>query len=276
MKNIKNFFSFLSSLHSSLPSLRANAKQSRTSVIPAQRVSIAKQYPKIKLSFTNSGQPACGLDSQLSAENDDFKKSRNYSKGRFPPNYSEGMTVGYSEEKTVGCFEGMTNRAFTLIELLVVVLIIGILAAIALPQYKKSVEKTRATEALIILKAISKANDMHFLATGSYTKDMDDLDVEIPGAKGEVSGLLNRSTTQFFNCGVDNNNSTKRKALCTRLPLGGETYVIVTSQDNKMYCLSQTDKKYDYVCEALGGKETGNLSPCVTLGGIAVSCYLLN
>jgi hypothetical protein len=40
-------------------------------VIPAQRVSIAKQYPKIKLSFTYSGQPASGLDSQLSAENDD-------------------------------------------------------------------------------------------------------------------------------------------------------------------------------------------------------------
>jgi hypothetical protein len=129
-------------------------------------------------------------------------------------------------------------------------------------------------QALVVLKAISKANDVYFLTTGSYTKDMDNLDIEIPGAKSEVSGLLNRSTTQFFNCGVDNNNTTKRKALCTRLPIGGETYVIVTSQDNKTYCLSQTDKKYDYVCEALGGKPE-TLSKCVTLGGKAVSCYLL-
>jgi hypothetical protein len=52
------------------------------------------------LSFTNSGQPASGLDSQLSAENDDFKKHRNDSKGRFPPNCSEGMTVGYFERMT--------------------------------------------------------------------------------------------------------------------------------------------------------------------------------
>ena len=72
------------------------------------------------------------------------------------------------------------SRAFTLIELLVVVLIIGILAAVAVPQYQKAVYKSRATEALAMLKAIVQAEEVYYLANGSYTDDITKLDVEIP------------------------------------------------------------------------------------------------
>jgi len=75
---------------------------------------------------------------------------------------------------------GMTNGAgggFTLIELLVVVLIIGILAAVALPQYQKAVAKARATEALTVLSAIKTAGEEYIMATGEFPPSYDVLSV---------------------------------------------------------------------------------------------------
>ena len=53
-------------------------------------------------------------------------------------------------------------KGFTLIELLVVVIIIGILASIALPQYELVVEKSRASEAMVNAKAIQDSIQRHF------------------------------------------------------------------------------------------------------------------
>ena len=74
----------------------------------------------------------------------------------------------------------MNKKAFTLIELLVVVLIIGILAAIALPQYRKAVYKTRVAEALTMLRAITDAQEVYYLTNGKYTDDLSELDVQVP------------------------------------------------------------------------------------------------
>ncbi len=75
----------------------------------------------------------------------------------------------------------MKNQAFTLIELLVVVLIIGILAAIALPQYQKSVWRSRAKGMLFNLKAMNEAVQSYFLAHNSYPTKLSDLDITLNG-----------------------------------------------------------------------------------------------
>lgn len=71
------------------------------------------------------------------------------------------------------------TTAFALIELLVVVLIIGILAAVALPQYKVAVEKAKALELISMVNAVHKAEELYYLANGTYTSNLTKLDLEI-------------------------------------------------------------------------------------------------
>ena len=78
------------------------------------------------------------------------------------------------------------NKGFTLIELLVVVLILGILAAMAMPQYFKAVERSRMTEAVTLLSNIASAQQRKYLQINQYAKDYRGLDVAPAGATGAV------------------------------------------------------------------------------------------
>jgi len=82
------------------------------------------------------------------------------------------------------------QQAFTLIELLVVVLIIGILAAVALPQYQKAVEKSRATQAITLIKSAYQAAKVYQLATGEWPSSFDELGIDIPWT-GTVQATTN-------------------------------------------------------------------------------------
>ena len=83
------------------------------------------------------------------------------------------MTLSYNGKS-------ICHAGFTLIELLVVVLIIGILAAIAVPQYQKAVLKARSSEALVQGKALLAAEQAYVLSNGAMTMDLDALDVTLP------------------------------------------------------------------------------------------------
>lgn len=71
------------------------------------------------------------------------------------------------------------KKGFTLIELLVVVLIIGILASIALPQYQAAVDKSRLSKYFPVLSNIRQAQEIYYMTRSDYSKNIHDLDVDI-------------------------------------------------------------------------------------------------
>ena len=112
----------------------------------------------------------------------------------------------------------MNKKAFTLIELLVVVLIIGILAAVALPQYQKAVTKSRFAEAFTNLKTIADAvkrceleygkADANDDVPGNICIDMSNLDVSIGSGDVPYSNGGYRTQTDNFVYQVDRGNSS--------------------------------------------------------------------
>lgn len=72
------------------------------------------------------------------------------------------------------------KTGFTLIELLVVVLIIGILSAVALPQYETAVLKSHYTQLQTVASAYKTAADAYYMANGEYPQYWDDMDLTPP------------------------------------------------------------------------------------------------
>ena len=150
---------------------------------------------------------------------------------------------------------------FTLIELLVVVLIIGILAAIALPQYQVAVEKTRATNLLALLRSLVRAEQVYYLANDKYTLDADELDITYPGGSTRSGNQVTLPNGKIivFTDGLLYSNTDY-----VQLQINFTT--------GKADCWATSDKVSQQVCASMGQKGS-TASSCSGLGGAACQLY---
>ena len=165
------------------------------------------------------------------------------------------------------------KKGFTLIEILVVVLIIGILAAIAVPQYQVAVAKSRVSAMLPIMTSLSEAEEIYYMNHSHYTEDVSALDVTVPDSCVVNTDDSTSTPSTTYSCGDDfmlavynngnvnlhyckghNKNTEDCKTVRTvHITFRAKNYPNAPQQAGQRYCVVYNDSALARaVCASLG------------------------
>lgn len=185
------------------------------------------------------------------------------------------------------CKKTHSPKGFTLIELLVVVLIIGILAAVAFPQYEKAVVKSQMARVLPWFKALKEGRDLYILNGGKSNC----------GAIGPFLDLMGMDGYEKF-CTMSGTCPPPPESECGLNILTVNKDLVIVNNDGsihwtmrkgnywlgyafmlgrgKLYCIARDDYKGAEVCQSLAPQSTAeNCGAYVSYGGFlrASKCY---
>lgn len=158
------------------------------------------------------------------------------------------------------------NKGFTLIEMLVVVLIIGILAAVAYPQYRTAVAKSRMVELIVLAKKIKDSEERFYMANGKYTAHFSKLDIQMPegGLKeGETKITYPNGNIFYLAFATQNTYASVRAFNTQKISHGYQIRLDNSSFPSQHYCLAfgadgTVPKWASAVCKNMGGLSIGS------------------
>ena len=150
------------------------------------------------------------------------------------------------------------ENGFTLIELLVVVLIMGILAAVALPQYRISVLKSRVAALIPAVAAMKQAAEVYYLEHGEYADTMSAYDVSFPNCENPEASKCSTYDGIWFDIGSN-------IRFCST---EGGVDDVIGMRDGVMYgkCLTHSENPNITFCAAKQANEMAK-KVCQKMGG---------
>ena len=161
------------------------------------------------------------------------------------------------------------RRGFTLLELLVVVLIIGILAAVALLQYRVAVAKSRYAQLMPLTSHIKTSQEIYYLANGAYAANCEELEADMPGGYFIHDGtkkIFSPDMSVSVNCYQEETDGSMRVTAILKDSKTGSylaSHEIPLDRDatHQRYCWVENTPAqalWQKVCKSLGGQSVGN------------------